>query len=375
MANRLAQIRAERGWKKLRLIRELRTAAACRGITLPKDESLGRRIAAWENQGGVVGDLYRDLLCDVYQLSALELGLVEPPITPDSAPPMPELVERLTFGRLDAGLIELLRGQTQHLRLLDRRLGAATLLQQTSAHAEQIETLIRYALPDAHRAAAAVALGQAASLAGWQALDMGRLEQSWRLYETAKNGAREGGNPSVLAYVRAEQAYVLLDADRGGDALSLVRDARGSDDGALPPILRAWLNAAEGEVLAALGNRDAALDLLDAAAAVLPTECSDPDLPFLMLNAAHLARWRGHCLARLGEASAIESLATALDAMRGGQYARAEAGLRVDLAIALTARGDLTQARPHAERAADLVGLTGSQRQRRRIGQLLARAA
>ncbi len=68
-------------------------------------------------QGGVVDDLYRDLLCDVYQLSALELGLVEPPITPDSAPPMPELVERLTFGRLDAGLIELLRGQTQHLRL------------------------------------------------------------------------------------------------------------------------------------------------------------------------------------------------------------------------------------------------------------------
>lgn len=372
MGNRLAQVRAERGWKKLRLIRELRAAAARRGITLPKDESLARRIAAWENQGGVVGDLYRELLCEVYQLPALELGLVEPPTTQDSAPP--ELVERLTFGRLDAGLVELLRGQTQGLRLLDRRLGAVTLLQQTSAHAEQIETLIRNALPNSYRAAAAVALGQAASLAGWQALDMGQLEQSWRLYETAKNGAREGENPSVLAYVRAEQAYVLLDADRGDDALSLVRDARGGDSSALPPVLRAWLNAAEGEMLAALGNRDEALRLLDAAADVLPNECGDPDLPFLMLNAGHLARWRGHCLARLGEASAIESLTTALDVMSEGQYARAEAGLRVDLAIALTARGDVRQARTHAQRAADLVGLTGSQRQRRRIGQLLAAA-
>lgn len=75
MENRLAEVRAERGWKKARLIYELRMAADRHGQTLPKDDSLGRRIAAWENQGGTVGDFYRDLVCEVYGMSAAELGI------------------------------------------------------------------------------------------------------------------------------------------------------------------------------------------------------------------------------------------------------------------------------------------------------------
>jgi hypothetical protein len=44
----------------------------------------------------------------------------------------------------------------------------------------------------------------------------------------------------------------------------------------------------------------------------------------------------------------------------------------VDLALAFQARGDTTVARLHARRAAELVGRTGSQRQRRRISELLS---
>lgn len=108
MPTRLAQVRAERGWKKARLVRELGIAAARRSEVLPKDDSLGRRIAVWENQGGTVSDFYRDLLCEVYGLSAVELGLVQPSTV--GPPPMPllELDERLDFARLDAGLVDLL---------------------------------------------------------------------------------------------------------------------------------------------------------------------------------------------------------------------------------------------------------------------------
>ncbi|TDQ52992.1 hypothetical protein EV190_105109 [Actinorugispora endophytica] len=42
----------------------------------------------------------------------------------------------------------------------------------------------------------------------------------------------------------------------------------------------------------------------------------------------------------------------------------------VDLAFALTARGDTTEARRHAQRAADLARTTGSVRQRVRIAKL-----
>jgi tetratricopeptide (TPR) repeat protein len=142
-------------------------------------------------------------------------------------------------------------------------------------------------------------------------------------------------------------------------------------DGPVPPSLRAWLHAAEGEALAALGRRDDAFRALESAEAVLPDQLDDA-LPYVMLDGSHLARWRGHCLARLGETSAIDDLTAALDAMGEGNYGRAEVGLRVDLALALGARGDVTEARHHAQRAAELAGRTGSMRQRRRIAELLS---
>jgi tetratricopeptide (TPR) repeat protein len=246
------------------------------------------------------------------------------------------------------------------------------LLQQTTAHVQQIEQLVHYALPCAHREAAADELSQAAALAGWQALDMGRLEEAWRLHETAKTAARESASVTGLIYARAQQGYVLLDADRPSEACEVIRSARQDASRSAPPVLKAWLLAAEGEALACLGDRDTALRALDAAAAMLPDNAHDPDLPYLMLDAGHLARWRGNCLARLGEPSAIDSLTAALDAMGEGTYGRAEVSLRVDLALALRARGDIPQSQIHARRAADLANRTGSQRQRRRIAQLLA---
>lgn len=367
---RLAQARAERGWTKARLVYELRTAAGRRNERLVSDASLYRRIAVWENQDGAVSEFYRDLLCEVYERSAAELGLVKMPPAPD--PESVELVDRLTFSHLDAGLVELLGRQTQSIRLLDRRLGGVTLYQQAAAHVEQLENLLRYALPSAHREAVADELGQAAALAGWQALNMGQLDDAWRLHEMATAASRESGRPAGLAYARAQQAYVLLDIDRAADAQGLMHQARKEAGSAVPPVLRAWLHAAEGEALAAAGKRDGALRALDAAADYLAAgDESEKLLPFVMLDAGHLARWRGHCLARLGEAEAIENLMSGLAAMGEGQYGRAEASIRVDLALAFQTRGNSKEARLHAQHAADLAGRTGSERQRRRIARLL----
>ncbi|GAA4886376.1 hypothetical protein ACFQ34_21565 [Pseudonocardia benzenivorans] len=363
MLNRLAEARADRGWKKARLLHELRAAAARRGENLPKDESLGRRVAVWENQGGAVGDFYRELLCEVYERSAAELGLVEP--TAPVAVAIPQ------FSKVDSGLVALLRGQTQSIRLLDRRLGGPAIFRQARAHVDSVEQLVRYALPGDQRDAAAGELSEAAALAGWQALDLGNLDEAWQLHEIATAAARESGDVAALAYARAQQAYVLLDSGQPADAHMLIAAARERVDGPVPPGLRAWLHAAEGEALAALGQRGAALRALDLADAALPDQLDDT-LPYVMLDAGHLARWRGNCAARLGETSAIDDLTAALGAMGEGKYGRAEVSLRVDLAIAHAAHGDLTQSQQHARRAADLAGRTGSARQRRRIDELLS---
>jgi len=251
--------------------------------------------------------------------------------------------------------------------MLDRRLGGARIYQQTAAHVKQIENLVRYAMPGVHREAAAEELSQAAALAGWQALDMGRLDDAWRLHEVATAASRESGCPEGLAYAAAQQAYVLLDADRPADAHAVIRRAREQAGSTIPRVLRSWLHSAEGETLAANGQRDDTLRALDAAAECLESRGSDDPLPYVMLDAGHLARWRGHRLARLGEVEAIDDLTTALDTMSEGQYGRAEASLRVDLALAFRAQGDATESRAHARRAADLADRTGSERQRRRI--------
>lgn len=369
MSNRLAQARAERGWKKARLLFELRGAAAKRGEALAKDESLSRRVAAWENQGETVSDFYRDLLCDVYGCTPADLGLVGTDASIRSV--AIDAPERPQFNRIDRGLVELLQGQTQSLRLLDRRLGSAAIYQQTIAHVAHLEQLVRYSLPGTHREAAADELGQAAALAGWQALDSGLLDAAWRHHELAATASREGGIAAGLAYASTQQAYVLLDMGHASEALGLVVAVQERISGPVPDELRAWLHAAEGEVLAVLGDRDRALRALDAAAIALPEEPENA-LPYIMLDSSHLARWRGHCLARLGEESAIDDLSSALNVMGEGQYGRAEVSLRVDLALALRAHGESAESRHQARAAEVLAGRTGSQRQRRRITELLS---
>jgi hypothetical protein len=107
--------------------------------------------------------------------------------------------------------------------------------------------------------------------------------------------------------------------------------------------------------------------------AALPAETSDPGLPFIFLSDAHLARWRGNCLVRLGDAAAVEHSLAALASM-DSSFTRAEAGLRCDLAEAMLILGELDEAAGHVERARELALRVGSVRQRRRIERLASLA-
>ena len=122
---------------------------------------------------------------------------------------------------------------------------------------------------------------------------------------------------------------------------------------------------------AAVRQHDACRTALDLAARQITRPQAD-HLPYLALDAAHLARWRGNCLIQFGDTATIGDLTTALTGM-DGTFTRAEAGLRCDLAAALHAAGDRHEARQHLRRATELAQLTGSARQRRRITSLARR--
>jgi hypothetical protein len=284
---------------------------------------------------------------------------------------MEQVAPPLEIAKLDPVLVRLLDEHTNHYRMLDRRLGAA-LIPQTAAHVEQMQSLLHTALDGGHRRDLAVALAEAAALSGWQSLDAGDVRRAWQMHEVAKAAAREGEDPAVLAHVTAQQAYALLDAQRASEAAQLGEYAARQTKGRLPARLQAWLSMAQAEFYAADGQELQARRMLEAADNVLPAGDADLDLPYLMLNSAHLARWRGHCLARLGSTEAISDLVAALDGIEPGAATRAEASLRVDLAIALHARGEVVDAHQQAVLARELAGRSGSQRQRARIDRLLS---
>lgn len=368
---RLKAARLEHQWKKARVIAGLREAATRRQLVLPGDASLSRMLAFWENGHRRVSDpMYVELFAEVYGVPPSELGLVDVPehVTPTVET---ELAERLCFSAIDAELVQLVEAQTQNYRLLDRRHGGA-LLQQTCGHVAYLDGLLTHALPGSDRNGLAAALAEAAALAGWQSLDAGDEARAWRLHETAKAAARDADDPVTLAHVTAQQAYVLLDVGKLAEAASVVRHAHNQDARRLPSRLRAWLHSAEAEMRAAQQDEVGCMRALDQAEAALPVDVEDIELPFLMLDGANLARWRGHCRARLGARDVVDDLVNALDAPASCGSLRAETGLRVDLATALFVRGQDGDAAFHARQGLHLAERTGSMRQRSRALRLLA---
>jgi tetratricopeptide (TPR) repeat protein len=201
---------------------------------------------------------------------------------------------------------------------------------------------------------------------------MGRLPQAWDHFERATAAAREAGDPCLLAFAAGEQAYVLLDLGRPGEALELVRAVYDETRTAIPHQIRGWLRAAEAEMAATAGQETICRHALDSAAQEIGHGPSGEDLPYLALNETHLARWRGNCLVHFGDPHTADELVTALDGL-DGSFTRAEAGLRCDLAAALHVRGERQQARLHLAKARELAQVTGSARQRRRIRDLTKR--
>ena len=226
--------------------------------------------------------------------------------------------------------------------------------------------------PDARRPLAE-ALAGAATLAAWQALDVGAADRAWRRYELAKQAAREAERPRFLAHAMGEQAYVLSDAGQSELALQLIEAALELHAGT-PPKLTAWLRSAQAELHALNGDAAACRHSLDQAARAFPDDniLRDPDLPSIFLTQEHLTRWRGHALALAGDEDAVADLYTALRRM-DPTFTRAQAGLHCDLAQAHLMRQEYSEAAEHLRAARKLANRTGSVRYRRRVEGLTYR--
>jgi transcriptional regulator with XRE-family HTH domain len=281
-----------------------------------------------------------------------------------------DLLRQVTSARyLDAAIIDVLQQETNAIRLLDRKLGAPAVADKLNAHIAHLDSSLHHCVSTAIRQGLALVLADAAALSGWQAIDMGNLTFAWHRFELATAAAREAGDEPLLAFAAGEQAYVLLDLGQSGPALDKVRAVHDLARHRVPALTRTWLFAAEAEMAAAVKDQHGCRDALDLAASHLSQPGDGVSLPYLALNDAHLASWRGNCLVQFGDAATITDLQTALTGMDGA-FTRAEAGLRCDLAATLHASGERDEARHQLARATQLAKLTSSVRQRRRINVL-----
>ncbi|MGH9063680.1 MAG: hypothetical protein ACRD0L_06890 [Acidimicrobiales bacterium] len=376
--NRLAELRTRRGLSQGQLVNALRQAARSQGDgDLPPPRTLQQQLSRWEHGRQAPGARYRRLLTAVLGCSEVELGLapvVEGESEPSAEETFAQQTEALAAGLARAGsvgeeTIQAFQHTTDYLRLRDREGGANHLLHQLRGHQGLLDGAMRYSLSPALRSALATILADTAALHAWHALDMGQLVRSWDAFDTAEAAAKLATNPAIAAFVAAERAYALLEIGRPEDARQLIDHVHGVGSRKVPALLAAWLSAARGEILAAIGENRACRRALDLAAGRLAAADPEPDLPFIVLDDHHLARWQGHCLARLGDPQAIAHLETSLFAL-DLTFVRARAGALIDLATALASCGDLTEAGRRLGEARVLALQAGSARQLRRAERL-----
>lgn len=352
-------------------MRAIEIYAQSHHVEVAATASLSVFVSEWENERRPIGEKYAPILRAILGVSDAELRDA-PADAAGNVGGYDELLARIDSARGISGtLVEAFYQQTELLRTFDRQRGARSLGDQMQAHLTALQDSLTFAVLPSTRQPVATALAGAATLAAWQALDVGSVTRAWQHYEAAKSAARDADSTAYLAHAMGEQAYVLLDAGRPILALELVREAQAVGHTHVSPRLVAWLHAVEAEICAHVGDADACRTALDHAALALPgdVETRDPEMLSIFLNEDHLTRWRGNILSLIGDDEAVASLHAALETV-DPTFVRAQAGLYCDLTQAHTARGELDQAADYLRTARRLANQTGSARQLRRVARL-----
>jgi tetratricopeptide (TPR) repeat protein len=286
--------------------------------------------------------------------------------------PVAEIRRRLAISsRVDIATVDLLREQLAVIRRIDRELGAVVAYNEVVTKIEQVTSLFLHSLTNSVRGDLAGLLSELFCLAGWQALDLGKLSEAWGHYSEARAAALQAPAPSYLALAEAGRGFTLADAGEPNSAAEILDEAHETLAAKCPPLLRSWLAAARGEAFAACGQEALSRQDFDRASELLPTDSNDAKSPYVALDPVHLSRWRGNALTRFAAREAVDLLTTSLTSL-DPSFIRAETALRVDLAGALATIGEGEEARDQARHANDLATRIGSARQQRRLHGLIA---
>ncbi|MFJ8026320.1 hypothetical protein [Streptomyces sp. NPDC096311] len=390
---RLREARTSRGWSQPRLVRELRQAAARRGHQLPSDASVKRRIASWENGHSTPDEFYGPLLCDVYDVSAAELGLNHGslqdsalldagyPASPDAAiqgvgklwradlnqyelllnaepsepawseaslrwlvAPEPAIPRPRAEGtRVGLGDVATIKTTADMFAQLDDQFGGDharhAIIQYLS---NDVLPMLRGKYTEQVGRALYSTVAEATLLAGWMSYDSCHHGLAQRYFLQALRLAQDANDRRLAGSILSAMSHQATFLGQYTHGATLARAALMGISPVATPTLRAQFHAMEARALARTGDVTACEAALSAATRSLESRNSDDEPEWISyFDEAELAAEAAHCFRDVN--SARQAVAHAENAM-SGNHVRSDFFATMVLADAHLRAGDVEEA-------------------------------
>lgn len=365
---RLREARKSRGWSQLRLISEMRAAAARHGKSLISDEGVKRRIASWENGHSIPDEFYGPVVCEALGVTAAELRLhhvtgndaelletryppspeaaissvdqlwradlhgFEPLIKSEpSAPawheaslrwlvaPEPSFPSAARGGSTRVGLTDVatIKATTDVFAQLDDRFGGDHARQSLVQYlSRDVAPLLKGQYSESVGRALFATVAESTLLAGWMCYDACHHGLGQRYFLQALRLAQDGNDRRLAGSILSAMSHQATFLGHFTEAATLARAARMGISGVATPTLMAQFHAMEARALARAGDiRACELALAEATKTLESRNSGDEPEWITYFDEAELAAEAAHCFRDVD--SARQSVAHAERAMSG----------------------------------------------------------
>jgi hypothetical protein len=287
--------------------------------------------------------------------------------------PVPALVPASRTGVVTDAVVTDFETLTDTYRRLDYRDGAQTVSADLTVHLRRmLEVSNRTPTTATHRRLLS-AVGDAAQLAAWLAIDGQRYERARGYCQLALSVADKANDRALYAYAVGVISYIHLHGGAGTEALRVLGTAQELAARGVPAAVTSWLGEAVGEAHGLAGEPRRGMTALAAAERAFDGVSADNTPVWLgFFNAdCHAARLKGRCLMRLRRPpTAVEALYEALTLLPA-HFVRERSGTLIDLAFVYAQMRQAEQVCDVASSADVLARRTSSERNRKRLRQLL----
>ncbi|WP_194904398.1 helix-turn-helix domain-containing protein [Catenulispora rubra] len=308
---------------------------------------------------------------------SLWFKLPEAPAAPVPAPAVP-----MQFGSRSEAEREHSDGgdlpAMQAFRLADRQVGGGHLYANVVRYLERSVAPRLFGMSRSSEVNVFSAAAALTEMAGWMAHDVGRDELARQHFDRARSLAAASADVELEAHILASLSHLAYEQHDLAEAVGLARTGQQrATQGPTSPVVAARLFAMEARGLAARGERQSCVQVLDQARVTLAA-APGGQVPSVWVSAfdpAALASEAADCFRQLGVLDEAEREAREAVALRSGDRARSRALGQLTLAEIHVAQGRYDEACAVGSEVLDATGGLSSVRVLRQLTQLQTRLA